>query len=46
MNEEIEKERQRIWQELLKALPIDDYGNLIQEDEIYNIIFNKNKHES
>lgn len=36
---EIKKEQWRIWEELSKILPIDDYGNLEQGDEVYKIIF-------
>lgn len=37
--EQIKKERWRIWQELCKILPIDDYGNLFQGDEVHKIVF-------
>lgn len=39
---EIKKEQWRIWEELCKILPIDDYGNLLQGDEVYKIVFQTN----
>lgn len=38
----IKKEQWRIWEELCKILPIDDYGNLLQGDEVYKIVFQTN----
>lgn len=37
---DIKKEQWRIWEELCKILPIDDYGNLEQGDELHKIVFN------
>lgn len=39
---EIKKEQWRIWEELCKILPIDDYGNLLQGDEVHKIVFQTN----
>lgn len=38
---EIKREQQRIFDNLLKILPTNDYGDAIQGDEVYHIIFNK-----
>jgi hypothetical protein len=37
----IKAERWRIWEELYKILDIDDYGNVIQGDEVWKIVFDK-----
>lgn len=40
MDSELKKEQWRIWEALCKVLPIDDYGTLIQGDEVHKIVFN------
>jgi len=40
--EELKKERWRIWAALCEILPIDDYGNLLQGDEVHKIVFDTN----
>lgn len=40
MEDEIKEERNRIWTELFKILPINDYGDLEQGDEVHKIVFN------